>query len=280
VNQFLGLDTADHVLVTSFYDLEPQVSATMIQTKNDMFWHCIICKVLHNALILLGRGLLGVYLGSQDGRPNCAIAYLDKRLPDDVSYGIHLHTPMTQERRAWLDTNPTSSVLYVSFGSMATLGPDQMAEISEGLYNSGMPFLWVVRATETQKLPDKFADKAKSRGLIVPWCPQLEVLAHPSVGCFFTHCGWNSTAEALSAGVPMVAMPHWSDQTTNAKYIRDMWCVGIRICPDAKGMVRREEGQRCVREVIEGNRSDQGRLQVFEAPGRNATCGLKCRKFT
>jgi pathogen-inducible salicylic acid glucosyltransferase len=69
VNQFLGLDTADHVLVTSFYDLEPQVSATMIQTKNDMFWHCIICKVLHNALILLGRGLLGVYLGAKTVGP-------------------------------------------------------------------------------------------------------------------------------------------------------------------------------------------------------------------
>jgi pathogen-inducible salicylic acid glucosyltransferase len=104
-------------------------------------------------------------------------AYLDKRLPDDVSYGIHLHTSMTEESRAWLDTNPTASVLYVSLGSMAC--PDQMAEIAEGLYNSGKPFLWVVRATETQKLPDDFADKAKSRGLIVPWCPQLEVLAHP-----------------------------------------------------------------------------------------------------
>lgn len=196
--------------------------------------------------------------------PTVPSAYLDNRLPDDVSYGIHLHTPMTEESRAWLDTNAANSVLYVSFGSMASLGPDQMAEIAEGLYSSGKPFLWVVRAKETHKLPDKFAERVKSRGLIVPWCPQLEVLAHPSVGCFFTHCGWNSTVEALSAGVPMVAMPHWSDQTTNAKYIQDVWCVGVRIRPDAKGVVRREEVERCVRELMEGERSDEFKKNAVE----------------
>ncbi|TVU08895.1 hypothetical protein EJB05_42322, partial [Eragrostis curvula] len=234
-NQFLGLDTVEHVLVNSFYDLEPQEADYLAST-----W------------------------GAKTVGPTVPSAYLDNRLQDDVSYGFHLHTPTTEESKAWLDTNPTGSVLYVSFGSMASLGPDQMAEIAEGLYNSGKPFLWVVRATEAHKLPENFADKAKSRGLIVPWCPQLEVLAHPSVGCFFTHCGWNSTVEALSVGVPMVAMPHWSDQTTNAKYIQDVWCVGMRISPDTKGVVRREEVERCVREVMEGKRSEEFKNKAIE----------------
>ncbi|EER99196.1 UDP-glycosyltransferase 74E2 [Sorghum bicolor] len=241
VNQFLGLDTADHVLVNSFYDLEPQEAEYLAAT-----WRA---------------RMVG---------PTVPSAFLDNRLPDDVSYGIHLHVPMAAESKAWLDAQQARSVLYVSFGSMASLGADQMGEIAEGLYGSGKPFLWVVRATETGKLPEGFADKAReaSRGLLVSWCPQLEVLAHPAVGCFFTHCGWNSTVEALSAGVPMVAMPDWSDQTTNAKYIQDVWRVGVRVRPDARGVVRSEEVERCVRDVMEGEMGKEFRNRALDWSGK------------
>ncbi|KAL6846762.1 hypothetical protein ACP4OV_024210 [Aristida adscensionis] len=234
-NQFLGLETVDHVLVNSFYDLEPKEADYLAST-----W------------------------GAKTVGPTVPSAYLDNRIPDDVSYGIHLHTPMTAECREWLDARSEGSVLYVSFGSMASLGSEQMAEIAEGLYNSGKPFLWVVRATETSKLPENYIDKVKTRGLIVPWCPQLEVLAHRSVGCFVTHCGWNSTVEALSAGVPMVAMPYWSDQTTNAKYIQDVWRVGVRVRSGADGMVMREEVERCLRDVMEGEMSREFRNKALD----------------
>ncbi|XP_066396304.1 flavonol 7-O-beta-glucosyltransferase UGT74F1-like [Miscanthus floridulus] len=61
--------------------------------------------------------------------------------------------------------------------------------------------------------------------------------------------------EGLGAGVPMVAMPQWSDQTMNAKYIDDVWRVGMRVRPDDKGVVRKEELEMRVREVMEGERS-------------------------
>ncbi|PVH65990.1 hypothetical protein PAHAL_1G120400 [Panicum hallii] len=111
------------------------------------------------------------------------------------------------------------------------------------------------QASEISKVPENFADKSKEKGLIVTWSPQLEVLAHPAVGCFVTHCGWNSTTEGMGAGVPMVAMPQWSEQTMNAKYIEDVWRVGVRVRPDERGVVRKEEVERCVREVMEGERS-------------------------
>lgn len=203
--------------------------------------------------------------GAKTVGPTVPSAYLDNRVPDDVSYGIHLHNPVTTESKAWLDGQPARSVLYVAFGSMASLRSEEMAEIAEGLYGSNKPFLWVVRAKETSKLPRNFTSKVRERGFVVPWCQQLEVLAHPSIGCFVTHCGWNSTmeAEALSAGVPVVAMPRWSDQTMNSKYVQDVWRVGVRIRPDADAVIRREEVQRCVHEVMEGKRSEEFRKRAI-----------------
>lgn len=224
MNQFVGLRTVDHVLVNSFFDLEPQEAEYLAST-----------------------------LGAKTIGPTVPSAYLDKRLPADVSYGFHLHTPMTSECKAWLDAHRARSVVYASFGSIVAPGAEQMGEVAEGLQSTGAPFLWVVRATEASKLPEGFASEAKAHGhLIVPWCPQLEVLAHEAVGCFVTHCGWNSTVEALSAGVPMVAVPQWSDQPTNAKYIQDVWRVGVRVRQDGEGVVRKEEVERCVKEVMDG----------------------------
>ncbi|KAG5589098.1 hypothetical protein H5410_039612 [Solanum commersonii] len=53
-----------------------------------------------------------------------------------------------------------------------------------------------------------------------------------SIGCFLTHCGWNSTLESISLGVPMVAIPQWTDQPTNAKLVKDVWEIGVRAKQD------------------------------------------------
>ncbi|XP_040383023.1 UDP-glycosyltransferase 79-like [Oryza brachyantha] len=229
--QFDGIGDADDVLVNSFSDLEPPEAEHLAST-----W------------------------GAKTIGPTVPSAYLDTRIPDDTSYGCHLHSP-SPATTAWLDAHPARSVVYAAFGSVAKASPEQMAEVAEGLLATGRPFLWVVRASEAAKIPGDFAVKlaaagGRGRGLVVPWSPQLEVLAHPAVGCFVTHCGWNSTTEAISAGVPMVAVPRWSDQTMNAKYIADIWRVGVRARRSGgggvvDGLVERGEVERCVREVME-----------------------------
>ncbi|KAM7486491.1 hypothetical protein LguiA_002500 [Lonicera macranthoides] len=180
--------------------------------------------------------------------------FLDKHLKEDHNYGLDLFKPDTEACINWLDTKPTGSVVYISFGSLATLGENNMEELAMGLMNSGAHFLWVVRSPEQSKLPSNFLTDTSERSLVVNWCPQLEVLAHQAVGCFVTHCGWNSTLESLSLGVPMVAMPQWTDQTTNAKYIVDVWEAGVRVKVGENGIASREEIEICIREVMEGER--------------------------
>ncbi|XP_059655990.1 UDP-glycosyltransferase 74B1-like [Cornus florida] len=189
--------------------------------------------------------------------PMVPSAYLDGQIEGDKGYGASLWKPLGGECIEWLKTKPLESVVYISFGSMVSLSAKQMEEIAWGLNGSNFHFLWVVKETEHHKLPDEFINSTKEKGLIVTWCNQLEMLAHKSIGCFVTHCGWNSTLEGLSLGVPMVGVPRWADQMTDAKFIEEIWDVGVRAKEDEKGIVRREELVWCLKEVMEGERSDE-----------------------
>ncbi|CAL9068556.1 unnamed protein product [Musa banksii] len=243
MNQFKCLENADEILINSFYELEPEVPSHMVLFISTTFYLWVAC-------------------GAKTVGPTVPSKYLDDRIPFDSQYGLNLFTPAAAPCMRWLGSKRPASVVYVSFGSMAVLGPEQTAELAFGISDSGKDFLWVVRSSETGKLPRNFAEGFAERGLVVSWSPQTEVLAHPAVGCFLTHCGWNSTAEGLSLGVPMVAMPQWTDQLTNAKYVEDVWGVGVRVREDEKGLVRREEVERCVREVMEGRRREEMRMNA------------------
>ncbi|XP_024969198.1 UDP-glycosyltransferase 76B1-like [Cynara cardunculus var. scolymus] len=137
---------------------------------------------------------------------------------------------------SWLDKHPHNSVLYVSFGSLAMIEESQFLEMAWGLANSKQPFLWVVRPGSIQgsdwlgPLPDGFLERiAQGRGHIVKWAPQQEVLAHPATGGFLTHNGWNSTLESICEGVPMICSPCFGDQLPNARYVSEVWKIGVEL---------------------------------------------------
>nr|GMD90886.1 UDP-glycosyltransferase 74E2-like [Ipomoea batatas] len=157
----------------------------------------------------------------------------------------------------WLDIRESKSVVYVSFGSAAVLTEEQMEEIAWGLAQSNKYFIWVVRESEQVKLPKDFKSKISEKGIIVKWCPQVEVWPHKAIACFMTHCGWNSTLEALCLGVPMVCMPHFVDQSTNAKLVEDVWKVGVRVKVNEKGIVTREKVEGCIKQVTGGEKAQE-----------------------
>jgi UDP-glucoronosyl and UDP-glucosyl transferase len=148
----------------------------------------------------------------------------------------------------WLDSKPERSVVYVSYGSLATVKKDQLEELLNGLEDSGRPYIWVVRKDNRVEGID--FDCVKN-GMIVEWCNQVKVLSHSSVGCFVTHCGWNSVLESLSCGVVMVGAPRMSDQTMNAKLL-EVWGVGVTAELIGEGVLERRELIRCLDVVMGG----------------------------
>ncbi|XP_027355297.1 anthocyanidin 3-O-glucosyltransferase 5-like [Abrus precatorius] len=179
----------------------------------------------------------------------------------------------TESLVKWLDEQPSESVVYVSFGSGGTVSYEQMTELAWGLELSEQRFVWVVRAPiegaadaaffttggsegdEVSKyLPEGFVSRTSKVGMVVPqWAPQITILKHGSVGGFVSHCGWGSTLESVTNGVPMVAWPLYAEQRMNATILAEDLGLAVRpkVLPTKK-VVGREEIACMVREVIEG----------------------------
>ncbi|XP_024517919.1 UDP-glycosyltransferase 74D1 isoform X3 [Selaginella moellendorffii] len=130
----------------------------------------------------------------------------------------------------WLDQQPFKSVIYVSFGSLASASPDQIKQLYTGLVQSDYPFLWVIRP-DNDELRKLFDDPSYDKCKFVSWAPQLKVLKHRSVGAFLTHCGWNSVLETIVAGVPVLGWPFLFDQPLNCALAVEHWKIGSRLPP-------------------------------------------------
>ncbi|OVA10361.1 UDP-glucuronosyl/UDP-glucosyltransferase [Macleaya cordata] len=165
---------------------------------------------------------------------------------------------------SWLDRQAPRSVVYVSFGSLADMNETELVEMAWGLVNSDQPFLWVVRPGLVNRasscssgggvvaglLPDGFEEMVtkSGRGCLVKWAPQQQVLAHPAVGGFWTHSGWNSTLESVCEGVPMLCRPFFGDQMVNARFVSEVWKVGFQF--ENCRHLERGEVERAIRRLM------------------------------
>ncbi|CAN6450863.1 unnamed protein product [Victoria cruziana] len=146
----------------------------------------------------------------------------------------------------WLDSKAERSVLYVSFGSIHNLSEAQLLEIEMGLKSSGVFFIWVVKGGADD---DKFHghgswSEAGEKGLMIRgWAPQYLILSHPSVGAFLTHCGWNSTLEAISFGVPLLTWPLFAEQHLTEKMVIQILGIGVKVGNAVISMALGEENQ-------------------------------------
>jgi hypothetical protein len=173
----------------------------------------------------------------------------------------------------WLDSRLAMNrpVLYVAFGSQATVSRAQLEEIATGLDRSGLDFVWVVRSKwldHEDELDDMFGDRGR---VVKRFINQLAVLSHKAIKGFFSHCGWNSVMESISMGVPILAFPMAAEQKMNAKFVVDVIGVGLRVWPSNRdgdgnggGLVASEDIQALARELILGDGGRRAAVRVAE----------------
>ncbi|CAN6280749.1 unnamed protein product [Urochloa humidicola] len=178
----------------------------------------------------------------------------------------------------WLHRWPSASVLYVSFGSLACMSSQDLEETAWGIAGSGVPFLWVVRpglvrgcsgeSGVASNLPEGFKAATRGRGMVVAWAPQEEVLRHRAVGGFWTHNGWNSTAESICEGVPMLCRPYFGDQMGNARYVEHVWRVGLELV----GELERGSVEAAIRRLMTDTDGAEMRARAGELKRAAAGC--------
>lgn len=177
----------------------------------------------------------------------------------------------------WLERQPPKSVLYVSFGSTTSMTGEQIEALAAGLKGSKQRFLWVLRDADkgdiftgevrNLELPNGFEESVEESGLVVrDWVPQTEILAHPAVGAFMSHCGWNSCMESLSRGVPIAAWPIHSDQPYNALLITKNLKVGIEVrdWADQSKVVSSSTIKKAVEKLMASEEGEQIRRRAEE----------------
>ncbi|KAM0042640.1 putative trans-zeatin O-beta-D-glucosyltransferase [Helianthus debilis subsp. tardiflorus] len=181
----------------------------------------------------------------------------------------------------WLEKQAPNSVLYVSFGTTTSISNEQIQELALGLEKSEQRFIWVLRDAdkgdifdgEVRKieLPDGFEERVGERGLVVvDWVPQLEILGHPATGGFISHCGWNSSMESMTMGVPVAAWPMHSDQPRNAMLITNVLKVGmyVRDWTQRKELVSSAVVEDVVRRLMASDEGEEIRKRAAELGGK------------
>lgn len=167
------------VIVNSFYKLEPDYADHYRDVLKRKAWHI-------GPVSLCNRGI-------EDKAQRGKKAAIDE-----------------DECLEWLDSKKPNSVIYVCFGSVCNFPSSQLYELAMGLENSGQEFIWAVRKGKNEEenekwMPEGFEERIKGKGLIIRgWAPQVLILDHEAIGGFVTHCGWNSSLEGITAGVPLV----------------------------------------------------------------------------
>ncbi|KAI5433542.1 hypothetical protein KIW84_020724, partial [Lathyrus oleraceus] len=135
--------------------------------------------------------------------------------------------------------------------------------LAEGLEESGIFFIWVIRPPfgfdinaefKAEWLPEGFEERMKlsKRGLLVhKWGPQLEILSHKSTGAFLSHCGWNSVLESLSQGVPIISWPLAAEQAYNAKMLVEEMCVCVELTRTVESVISKDDVKKVIKIVMD-----------------------------
>jgi zeaxanthin glucosyltransferase len=168
--------------------------------------------------------------------------------------------PAPPDIAAWMAADPSTPLVYVSFGSFLSVRADVLARVVQAL--RGLP----VRVA----LAVGSADRAVLGELPAAWLvreflPQVALLEHAALAV--THGGNNSVTEALTAGVPMLVLPFSTDQFAGAAAVVDAG-VGLALDPNVASPAALAAA---TAELIDGGAADVAAelgARLRERPGR------------
>ncbi|XP_071579799.1 UDP-glycosyltransferase UGT5-like [Temnothorax nylanderi] len=119
----------------------------------------------------------------------------------------------SEDVRVFLD-GAKNGAIVISLGTNVKwkdVGLDKIKTVILALSKLKQRVLWKLDIEVPFEIPDNV--------MVVKWMPQSEVLSHKNVRAIWTHGGLLSTQEAIWKGVPMIVMPFFMDQKSNARIL-------------------------------------------------------------
>ncbi|KAL0710277.1 hypothetical protein Bca4012_017255 [Brassica carinata] len=154
--------------------------------------------------------------------------------------------PLDNQWNHWLTGFEPRSVVFCALGSQINLEKDQFQELCLGMELTGLPFLVAVKPPKDAKtiqeaLPEGFEERVKGRGVVWGgWVQQPLLLAHPSIGCFVSHCGFGSMWESLVSDCQIVLLPYLADQVLNTRLMTEELEVSVEVQREETGWFTKE----------------------------------------
>ncbi|CBI40428.3 unnamed protein product, partial [Vitis vinifera] len=231
-----------------------------------------VAKVCHACKAVAVRSCIefeGEYLNIHEkimGKPVIPVGFL----PPEKQGGRETTEGSWSEIFKWLDEQKPKSVVFVGFGSECKLTKDQVHEIAYGLELSELPFLWALRKPnwtmeDIDALPSCFSDRTSGKGIVwMGWAPQMEILAHPSIGGSLFHSGWGSVIETLQFGHCLVLLPFIVDQGLNARLLVEKG-LAVEIERSEDGSFSREDIAKSLRVAMVSEEGEKLRARAREA---------------
>ncbi|CDY43844.1 BnaC03g14770D [Brassica napus] len=165
--------------------------------------------------------------------------------------------PLEDRWHQWLSRFEPGSVVYCSLGSQIILEKEEFQELCLGIELTCLPFIVAVKppkgaSTIQEALPEGFEDRVKERGVVWgEWMQQPLILAHPSIGCFVSHCGFGSMWESLLNNCQIVFIPHLGEQIFNTRLMSEELEVSVEVKKDETGWFPKEKISGAVRSVMD-----------------------------
>ncbi|CAH1985004.1 unnamed protein product [Acanthoscelides obtectus] len=130
--------------------------------------------------------------------------------------GVHVGEPkpLPQNLQKWINES-THGVIYMSLGSLLrghTLPKDKREAIQKAFSRLPQRIIW--------KWENDTMEGQPKNAMLLKWAPQFDILSHPNVKAFISHGGLLGTIEGVHSGTPIVVIPQFGDQHTNAKAIQ------------------------------------------------------------
>jgi len=117
-------------------------------------------------------------------------------------------------------------IVYVAFGTIVQGAQPIVEKLAAALDGGRWRVLWSLPDDMQSWLPEGLS---KERWCVRKFVPQKDVFRSDRVRCFISHCGANSTIEAMSCGVPMVCHPFFLDQYEWARTVRRHLRAGVQV---------------------------------------------------